>query len=287
MPLHVEIEGEGPPLVLLHGFTQTCRVWGPFGDLLARDHMLLRVDLPGHGGSADVAVADLWETSHLVRTAVHHALAARGERPVYDLVGYSLGARVALHVALDTITRTEETPTEDGRTPRSVVLISGTGGIENSQARLRRRQADDSVAEDLETSGDAAQFIDRWLEGPMFSRLGHHAQPEERYRNTAAGLSRSLRANGTGTQEPLWARLAALGTPTLALAGADDARFAAYAVRIASSVPHGVASLVPGGGHAVHLAQPRACWRIVEHWLSGIQKEESRREKSSHRELEP
>jgi pimeloyl-ACP methyl ester carboxylesterase len=53
----------------------------------------------------------------------------------------------------------------------------------------------------------------------------------------------------------------------LALAGSDDNRFAAHALRLAGLVPHGIASLIPGGGHAVHLAQPEAAGRIVRHWL--------------------
>ncbi len=51
------------------------------------------------------------------------------------------------------------------------------------------------------------------------------------------------------------------------MAGADDTRFAAHALRIARLAPHAVASLVPGGGHAVHLSQPDQAWRIVDHWL--------------------
>ena len=51
MPLHVELRGSGPPVVLLHGFTQTARLWGPFGEMLARDHTLIGIDLPGHAGS--------------------------------------------------------------------------------------------------------------------------------------------------------------------------------------------------------------------------------------------
>ena len=106
----------------------------------------------------------------------------------------------------------------------------------------------------------------------MFERLdvGRRAQRSERLRNSAAGLASSLRLCGTGTQEPLWDRLAALPCPVLAMAGSDDIRFASHALRMARLVPHGVASLVPGGGHAVHLAQPEQAGRIVRHWLDAV-----------------
>jgi 2-succinyl-6-hydroxy-2,4-cyclohexadiene-1-carboxylate synthase len=250
--LHVEQRGSGPPLVLLHGFTQTARLWGPFGDLLARDHTLVALDLPGHAGSDEVR-ADLPITADLVRDAV---TASIGPEPC-DLLGYSLGARVALHVATGTDLEI-----------RRLVVVGATGGIEDLAARARRREADDATAAALEVSGDVAAFIDRWVSGPMFSRLSDAAQTDERRRNSAAGLASSLRLAGTGTQEPLWDRIPKLTVPLLALAGTDDTRFGAHAFRLARAAPHGVASLIPGGGHAVHLAQPDLVGRLVGHWLA-------------------
>jgi pimeloyl-ACP methyl ester carboxylesterase len=55
------------------------------------------------------------------------------------------------------------------------------------------------------------------------------------------------------------------------MAGTDDTRFAAHALRMTRLVPQGVASLVPGGGHAVHLAQPEQTSRIVRHWLDAVE----------------
>jgi 2-succinyl-6-hydroxy-2,4-cyclohexadiene-1-carboxylate synthase len=253
VPLNIEVRGSGPPVVLLHGFTQTARLWGPFADSLAASRTLVAVDLPGHGDSGSVR-ADLPTTARLVAEAVRTQTG--GERCA--LVGYSLGARVALHVGLA------------GDLPLShVVLIGVTAGIEDATARRRRRQSDEELADGLEASGDVEGFIDAWLGGPLFERLdlGGAAQRDERLRNSAAGLASSLRLCGTGTQEPLWDQLGGFASPVLALAGTDDDRFAAHALRLARLVPHGVASLVPGGGHAVHLAQPEHAGRIVHHWL--------------------
>jgi 2-succinyl-6-hydroxy-2,4-cyclohexadiene-1-carboxylate synthase len=237
---------------VLHGFTQTGRLWGRFGDLLSEEHTLLAVDLPGHGGS-DAVRADLPATADLVRRAVTSAL---GTEPC-DVLGYSLGARVALHVVTGT-----------DLAVRRLVTVGATGGIEDPAARQRRRQADDATADALEASGDVDGFIERWVSGPMFARLADAAETDERRRNSAAGLASSLRLAGTGTQEPLWNRIPTLAVPLLALAGTDDTRFGAHALRLARSAPHGVASLVPGGGHAVHLAQPDLTGRIVDRWLA-------------------
>lgn len=251
------MRGAGPPLVVLHGFTQTGRLWGPFGDLLAESHTVVAVDLPGHGDSGSVR-ADLPATAGLVADAVR---AAVGSEPCV-LLGYSLGARVGLHVALGGDLRL-----------RGVVFIGVTAGIEDPDERARRRESDDTMADELEASGDVEHFVDAWLRGPLFERLERNdaAQRSERLRNSASGLASSLRLCGTGTQEPKWDLLPALTSPVLAMAGTDDIRFAAHALRVARLVPHGVASLVPAGGHAVHLAQPQQASRIVCHWLDAVE----------------
>ena len=257
MPLHVDVRGSGPALVVLHGFTQTGRLWGRFGELLAESHTLIAVDLPGHGDSGSVR-ADLPTTAALVAEAVR---AEVGDEAC-ALLGYSLGARVGLHVALGAELAL-----------RGVVFIGVTAGIEDPDERGRRRRSDDTMADDLEASGDVEHFIDTWLRGPLFERLDANeaAQRAERLRNSASGLASSLRLCGTGTQEPSWDLLATLASPVLAMAGTDDTRFAAHALRTARLVPHGVASLVPGGGHAVHLAQPEQAGRIVRHWLDAVE----------------
>jgi 2-succinyl-6-hydroxy-2,4-cyclohexadiene-1-carboxylate synthase len=237
---------------MLHGFTQTSRLWGPFGDLLAQNHTLIGIDLPGHAGS-DAVRADLPTTASLVHDAV---VATVGSGPC-GLLGYSLGARVALHV----VTATD---LDVGR----LILIGGTGGIEDPALRQKRREGDETTAAALEVSGDVAAFIARWLSNPMFAQLADAAQSEERLRNTAAGLASSLRLAGTGTQEPLWDHIPHLAPALLALAGADDTRFAAHALRLARTAPHGTASLIPGGGHAAHLAQPEVVAALVRHWLA-------------------
>jgi 2-succinyl-6-hydroxy-2,4-cyclohexadiene-1-carboxylate synthase len=252
VPLHVEVRGAGDPIVLLHGFTQTGRLWGTFGERLQASHRVVAPDLPGHAGS-DAVRADLPATAELVAEAVKTVV---GEEPCV-VVGYSMGARVALHMLLMTdlpVTR--------------AVLIGATGGMDDDAERARRRQADQVMAAELEFSGDVGRFLDRWLAGPLFARLPVAVTDrDERARNSAAGLASSLRLCGTGTQKPLWERLSELTLPVLALAGSDDDRFGAHALRIAASAPHAVASLVPGGGHAVHLAQPEHTWRLVDHWL--------------------
>jgi 2-succinyl-6-hydroxy-2,4-cyclohexadiene-1-carboxylate synthase len=221
--------------------------------MLAQEHTLVAVDLPGHAGS-DAVRADLPMAAALVRDSVVSAI---GATPC-DLLGYSLGARIALHVVIGT-----------DLDIRRLALIGATGGMEDPEARRVRKQADEDAADALETSGDVDTFIDEWLRGPLFARLAQGAaRRDERRRNSASGLASSLRLAGTGTQQPLWDRMADVPVPLLALAGSDDTRFATHALRLARLAPRGFASLIPGGGHAVHLARPDLVERHLRHWLA-------------------
>ena len=252
--LHVEATGSGPRLVLVHGFTQTGRSWGRFAELIEPGRQVVRVDLPGHGASGGLR-ADLAETASLVLEAA--VATGPGDTCPIDLLGYSLGARVALHAVLD----------HPGAV-RRLILIGGTPGIEDPEVRAARRRRDEAMADALEAEGDVERFLDRWVAAPMFWGLRDPGLAERR-RNTAAGLASSLRLAGTGAQRPLWERLRALDAPTLLLAGADDIRFAAVAARMARAMPNAVVSLVPGAGHAAHLAQPDLTARTVLRFLGG------------------
>lgn len=173
-----------------------------------------------------------------------------------DVLGYSLGARVALHLGL-----------AHPSLVRRLVLISGTAGLVDADERQRRRERDDRLADELEATRDVGAFIDRWLSAPMFATLpGVLAEQESRLANTAPGLAASLRLAGLGTQASLWGCLPTLEPSLLTVTGATDVRFVEIGRRMAEAAS-GVQSVVPGAGHAVHLEQPATVARLVSSWL--------------------
>jgi 2-succinyl-6-hydroxy-2,4-cyclohexadiene-1-carboxylate synthase len=248
--LHHVTEGAPEPsgrVVLVHGFTQTQAAWEPVAARLRARWRLVRVDLPGHGGSAGV------------RVGFEEAAALLGEcggRAAY--VGYSLGGRLCLRLALD---RPELV--------RALVLLGASPGIADPAARAERRAADEALAAGIERDGVAA-FLDRWLAGPLFATLPQElAGREDRLANTPEGLAAALRLLGAGVQAPLWDRLAGLRCPTLLVAGALDAKFAALAAEMAAAIgPAAHLELVPGAGHAAHLERPAELAALLEGFLS-------------------
>jgi 2-succinyl-6-hydroxy-2,4-cyclohexadiene-1-carboxylate synthase len=249
MPLHGERDGSGPQVVLLHGFGQTCRCWGPVAPALAADHKVVRLDLPGHGRSGALA-ADLPATGRLVAEA--------GGPAVY--LGYSMGARMALHVA-----------TEAAGTVRGLVLVGGTPGIEEAAERAERRERDEALAARIRTQG-VDWFVGWWLAQPMFAGLPAGARFEdERRSNAAEGLARSLELAGTGSQQPLWSALPGIEAPVLVMAGEQDEPYAAVARRTAAAIgANARVALVPGAGHSAHLEQPARFLEAVEPWLAEV-----------------
>ena len=83
-------EGEGPPLVLLHGLGGNANNWLPQRTVLKREHLVLSLDFPGHGRSSgrDVGFAEYWE--------VIEALLDHLEIDSAALCGLSKGARAGL-----------------------------------------------------------------------------------------------------------------------------------------------------------------------------------------------
>jgi 2-succinyl-6-hydroxy-2,4-cyclohexadiene-1-carboxylate synthase len=242
----VHSPGDSPRLVLVHGFTQTLAAWGPVGERLATRREVVRVDLPGHGGSGKVRVG-FAEAAALVGAA--------GGAGVY--CGYSLGGRLCLRLALDR---------PDLVT--GLVLVGASPGIADPAVRAERRAADEALAGRVEREGVAA-FLDRWLAGPLFATLPAEAAGRaDRLANTAEGLAYALRRLGTGAQEPLWDRLGGLRPPALLVAGDRDAKFAAVAGQMAAAIGRQARmALVEGAGHAVPLERPAELAALVEEFL--------------------
>jgi 2-succinyl-6-hydroxy-2,4-cyclohexadiene-1-carboxylate synthase len=233
-------------VVLLHGFAGTHRAWdGVVGRLPPERYRPLALDLPGHGEQADA------ERPLSFAGCVEHVLARAPKR--FALCGYSLGGRVALHVALAAPERVSR-----------LVLVSATAGIEDDDERLKRSEADHRLADALE-GGPLEDFVARWCAQPMFAEdlAAVDALAREDYRrNRPDAIAAVLRGIGTGEMAPLWDRLGELTMPVKIVVGDRDTKFQALGRRMVDLTPHAAIRTFPGG-HRLPLEDPAAVVSVL------------------------
>jgi 2-succinyl-6-hydroxy-2,4-cyclohexadiene-1-carboxylate synthase len=245
--LHAEVRGSGPPLVLLHGFTGCTAAWDEVAPALALRCTTIALDLPGHGRSR--LPADGTAGLEAAADAAVETVRVLGfERSAW--LGYSLGGRVALHIALR----------HPARVAR-LILESCSPGIEDPDERATRAAADEAQAQEIVVGGVAA-FADAWAAQPLFrsqerlSRAVRERQREMRRSASPEGLAAALRALGVGRQAWLLPRLRDIAAPTLLVAGALDDKYRSLSLAMEQELGAGCAVIVPDAGHTVHLEQP-------------------------------
>ena len=251
----VRARGSGVPLLLLHGFTGRGSGWGRHAAAFAKTFRVIVVDLPGHGRTetpTDPARASV------ERTADDLAVILRrdGHAPAHVL-GYSLGARIALRLAV-----------AHPATLRRLVLESPSAGLATGTERRDRRAADEARAIALERDG-IDTFVDAWEREPVFAsqaalpRASAARLRAGRLRNRPAGLAASLRGAGQGAMEPLFDRLADVVAPTLVIAGGLDPAGRSRAEVVAAGIPDARLDVIASAGHAPHLETPTAFRSLV------------------------
>ena len=264
------------PVVLLHGFTGSAEAMNGLreglreklseglsdgsGEGLSEAHRVFAIDLPGHGNAATPHAIEHFSMQATV-SCVWDALDGLGlERA--NLVGYSMGGRVALSAAVACPNRVAK-----------LVCLGASPGIADPIERNKRKLADEALADSILADG-VEQFVDEWLRQPLFATLAERlsaadfkATREQRLANSPEGLALSLRGIGTGAMEPLREALADMDFPCLWVAGAEDAKFAAIAKEMSSTMPNGSHALIPDAGHSAHLENPAATLMAIREFL--------------------
>lgn len=232
-------------VLLLHGFTHTGASWAPVADALGKRYRAITPDIRGHGDASHRRPVEL--------EAVLNDL----ERPGSDrltLAGYSMGGRLALHLALASPERIER-----------LVLIGASPGIKDDPERRARREADQRLAGEIARLS-IEEFARRWAQMPVLAGLPAPVAERihrDRLRNVPDGLARALRGLGPGALPSLWERLGELSMPVALVVGERDHKFQAIASAMASSMPESEVIVVPGVGHAAHLEAPQRVAEII------------------------
>lgn len=235
----------------LHGFTQRGSMWAEVAALAGGEWVT--PDLPGHGGRP----ARPWEEAVASLAGLLRALPAPR-----CLVGYSMGGRLALAVALD----------HPGLVDR-LAVVSASPGLADPQERRRRLAEDQALAGRIEEIGIDA-FLDEWLSRPLLGGLAargsewREADRASRLGSTAAGLAGALRLLGQGAQPYLGDRLGELAMPVLLTAGVGDRKYAGLAEDMGRRIPRAMVAVAPGAGHALVGERPADVAALVAGWAA-------------------
>ena len=245
IPFHIETLGDPslPRIIFLHGFLGSGSDWLPVARELQREYSVVMIDLPGHGSAAfhGAPKAD----GFFLRTidALAELVRESAAPPCY-LVGYSMGGRLALGLAL--------------RYPelfKKAVIISASPGLRSEQERAQRRESDEGVARKIERN--FAGFIEFWYNQPLFSTLKSHPLFREvesaRKINDPHNLALALRLLGTGRQPSFWEELQKNRLPICFFAGEKDERYVEIGHQMVNLSPDSDLELFARCGHTLQL----------------------------------
>jgi 2-succinyl-6-hydroxy-2,4-cyclohexadiene-1-carboxylate synthase len=268
-----------PAILFLHGFLGDSGDWDAVALRLKDSYFCVSVDLPGHGGSEAPDSSPFCEFGN-----PQAGEASRGgqdsiwiqamtqllemiEAPGWPtgavgwkaLVGYSMGGRLAMQLALS----------RPGLF-RGLVLESASAGISDERERTRRLEADAGLAQELRTV-PLRDFLEKWYRQPMFGQIPSLENLlDERSRQDPAGLAAAMEWLSVGRQPDFRGALSgAWKKPLLCLAGSLDPKYELGMKELASAVPGARFHLEVGSGHNVHRHAPEAFAARLSEFLRG------------------
>jgi pimeloyl-ACP methyl ester carboxylesterase len=235
--IHYEVAGDGPALILTHGYSSTAEMWAGQIEPLSRHFKVITWDMRGHGDSdypedqsaysEEATVADM--------AALLDAVGAK------DAIvgGLSLGGYMSLAF---NATHPERT--------RALLIIDTGPGYKNDQARDGWNANAIKRAERFEAEGlpDPARL------GPEV-RLAHHRD--------ATGLARAARGMLTQRNARVIESLPTVAVPAVVIVGADDTPFLAASDYMAAKIPGAKKVVIEAAGHSANIDQPAAFNRAL------------------------
>jgi len=251
-PYELTITGSGQPTwVFFHGFLGSSDEFST----VSPKGTCVYLNLKGFGTNAPkLSVADLSverQMSELTQLFKELAL------PKVNLVGYSMGARLAIAF---TIAHPELI--------NHLYIESGTAGLALESDRVARQNKDEGLAERIENEG-LEKFVDMWEKLPLFdsqngvSKEKQQKVREQRLKQMPGNMANSLRAFGTGTMPNFWPVLSEQQVQTTIITGELDDKFTHIGQEMNVELPFSEHVVIPNVGHNVHLEKPLAFTNVL------------------------
>jgi pimeloyl-ACP methyl ester carboxylesterase len=242
--IYYEVHGEGPVILLSHGYSATSQMWRGQTEPLSKTHKLVIWDMRGHGQSD--YPDDPAAYSEAATVADMAALLDTVDAEKAVIGGLSLGGYMSLAFNRDHPERV------------AALLIIDTGpGYRSDEAREGWNQNALRTAERYERDG-----------------LGHQAQasPEVRmsqHRN-AEGLAKAARGMLTQRDAGVINSLPTIKVPSIVVVGENDKPFLNAADYMAAKIPEAKKVVIPGAGHSANIDQPEAFNVAITRFLAAV-----------------
>lgn len=242
-----------PSILWLHGFLGRCQEFEPVVQQFQSEFYCIRIDLPGHGQTQWVGDYSIDRTAQaIVQLVTDLSLSSS------IIAGYSMGGRIALHLALNF---PELFPI--------AIVASASPGLQTTAEQQARWQQDVALADRLEAN--YPQFLRDWYEQSLFASFKQHpsfdAIFQQRSQQQPAELAKCLRGMSTGRQPSGWAQLATHRHPLLLLVGDGDRKFVTINQAMASLTPTAQLHIIPDSGHVIQVEQPDAMAKQIAAFL--------------------
>jgi pimeloyl-ACP methyl ester carboxylesterase len=241
--IYYEVHGEGPVILLSHGYSSTSGMWKGQVEPLSASHKLVIWDMRGHGDSdyPDDQAAYSEEATVADMAALLDAVGA----DTAIVGGLSLGGYMSLAFNRVHPERVE------------ALLIIDTGpGYRNDEAREGWNQNAIRRAERLERDG--------------LDLANASAEVRQVRHRSADGLAKAARGMLTQRDAGVMNSLAQVAVPSLIVVGADDTPFLAASDYMAAKIPGAKKVVIPDAGHASNIDQPAAFNRAIGDFLDAL-----------------
>ena len=244
--IHYEVHGDGPPLILTHGYSSTSAMWKGQVEALSKHHRLILWDMRGHGASDYPDDGALYSEALTVGDIAALLDEVGAKKAIVG--GLSLGGYMSLAFYRAHPDRV-----------RALLIIDTGPGFKKDDARAawNRRAL------------DTAERFDR--EGLEVLKSASRERSTVSHRN-ARGLALAARGMLTQRDARVIEVLPEIKVPSLVVVGADDAPFLAASDYMAAKIPGAQKVVIPAAGHAVTIDQPQAFIEAVLPFLDGLPK---------------
>ena len=221
----------------------------------------LAVDLPGHGQTIVQQDSD-YQMPNVAQALINLLIELNIKQCL--LLGYSMGGRIALYLAI-----------HFPQYFQGAILESASPGLASQLERDRRIAKDSKLAEQLESSDfDLANFIQQWYSKALFASLAKHPHYPEaiarRLCNDPNQLAKSLRLIGLGTQPTLWKSLPQIQIPLLLIVGELDPKFVKINQMMANSCAQASLYRINGTGHNVHFEATLQFSKLLQYFAAKL-----------------